>query len=103
MTITSPPRVRVYGVPLTRRQYLFCLGGALLLLAMLTPLWFYSGRDQLEQVLTERAPKLAPFVAIVPWAVLGAVGLEAAEVFFVLRKFARVKRASSNQQRGNPT
>lgn len=87
-----PPRVRIYGLRLTKRQYLFCVGCALLLLAVLTPLWSYQGRAQLEQMLRDRMPALAPFVSVVPWVVLGALGLEAAEVYFVLKRFARAEQ-----------
>jgi len=88
----SAPRVKVYGfLSLTRRQYLMTLIGAMLLLVVLAPLWFYQGHEVVRQFLQVRAPALVPLVQYVPFIVLLALALEGIEVWIVLRKFARAE------------
>lgn len=92
----SLPRVKVYGfLSLTKRQYLFTLIGALLLLVLLTPLWFLYGHQLVRDFLQAQAPRLAPVVEFVPFIVLAALVVEGIEAWIVLRRFARLEAADA--------
>lgn len=92
----SVPRVKVYGfLSLTKRQYVASLIGTLLLLALLTPLWFFYGHHLVRDFLRAQAPALVPAVELVPFVVLAALVVEAIEAWIVLRKFARLEAAGA--------
>ncbi|MCS6977402.1 MAG: hypothetical protein NZM31_10400 [Gemmatales bacterium] len=92
----SVPRVKVYGfLSLTKRQYLATLIGTLLLLVLLTPLWFFYGHHLVRDFLRAQAPSLAPAVEFVPFVVLAAILIEGIEAWIVLRKFARLEATES--------
>lgn len=92
----SVPRVKVYGfLSLTKRQYVASLIGTLLLLVLLTPLWFFYGHHLVRDFLRAQAPALVPAVEFVPFVVLAAVVIEAIEAWIVLRRFARLEAAGA--------
>jgi hypothetical protein len=85
----DPVRVKILGVPLTRRRYLVAqamLMVFLILLALLRPL---VPTPRLE---AHPAPLLAAMawpLAHFTWIVLGALVVDGIEVLCVLRRFAR--------------
>jgi len=100
VTTTKPPRVKVYGfLSLTRRQYLWSVIIALLLLIVLTPLWFGGGEVSVRQFVALRAPAVAPLVQYLPLLVALAVLIEAVEVVLVLRKFNQLELAQGRDRR----
>ena len=92
----EPARVKVYGLfSLTKRRYLGQAAAGVIFVAILFVVWWFGWPPLRDRLMRAEVPASAFrdfLVAVlnnVPWILLGVLVYKAAEVFFVLRAFAR--------------
>ncbi|HVS35071.1 MAG TPA: hypothetical protein VMS17_05780 [Gemmataceae bacterium] len=96
----QPARVKLYGLFwMTKRRYLFQAVVSFVGAAVVLAGWFVSWRGLRARLMQEGVPESKPrtvLVAVmdnVPWILAAAIAYQAAEVYLMLRLFARKEAA----------
>jgi hypothetical protein len=89
----GPVRVRLYGlVSMTRKRYLLQVAVFVLLAGVVLALWWLfwpARREELRKVPSLRSHRLIQALNLTPVVIFGLLAIQATEVYFVLRRFAR--------------
>lgn len=89
----EPVRIKLYGLPLTRRGYLRFLAAGLVLAVLLLLVWAVAlgGPPRPEEEVVSGPTFVLILRRVMPWVILAALVLESIEALIVLNRFRRAE------------